>query len=129
VAIDWAVVGIGWIGWEIGMLVGNPLTHLNSSRAEVRQRDRVVFEGYLEGLRDSGWRGDRRLARLGQTAIWGITPRAPYVSFLADDSRHAWGEQVLGCSVAEFADYHREQVRHPWLDWAQEARELLSVLR
>jgi hypothetical protein len=27
--------------------------------------DRIVFEGYLQGLRESGWNGESRLVRLG----------------------------------------------------------------
>jgi hypothetical protein len=127
-AIDWALVGISWVGREIDMLVSNVLTHIRSDREQVRQRDRIVFEAYVEDLRDSGCHVDPRLARLGQIARSAIRPRHLIAFWALDDDRSAWLERILRCSIEEFADYTRQQVRHPWLDWRQEAQELLEVL-
>jgi hypothetical protein len=66
VAIDWAGVGIAWIGWEIFNTTRSTLLHREVGWADAVELDRIVFDGYLEGLRDAGWRGDPRQARLGQ---------------------------------------------------------------
>jgi hypothetical protein len=130
VAIDWAFVGIGWIGWEIDYLVSHPLTNITLDWDEARERDRVAVEGYLEGLRDAGWRGDPRLARLGQTAGKAIIPESPgWLSLLLDESQYARLGVKLGCSVEELADSLREKIRHPLFGyWEEEAWQLLEEL-
>lgn len=67
VAIDWALTGFGRIGEEIGVTIAVALEFLDVAASQARELDRTVFAGYLDGLRDVGWRGDVRLARLGCT--------------------------------------------------------------
>jgi AcrR family transcriptional regulator len=68
VAIDWAFVGTGAIGEEIEPLVLRSLAFGEVEPGEAHELDEAVFAGYLDGLRDAGWRGDPRQARLGYTA-------------------------------------------------------------
>jgi hypothetical protein len=133
IAIDWAVLGIGWVGWDIKNLVSNPMVLRNSDSRTARERDRVVFAGYLDGLRDVGWQGDPRQARLGQVVrISTPTPAAIYLELCVDESQHAWIEESFGGAMADLCDIAAERERHPpeddWLGWGEEARELLAEL-
>ena len=76
VAIDWVFTGIGAVGEEIANLLAASLIWFEYDAAEVENLDKAVFSGYLEGLRQAGWQGESRLARLGYTTAcalrWGI---------------------------------------------------------
>lgn len=76
VAIDWVFTGIASVGEEIANMLAASLIWFESDAAEAKSLDEAVFSGYLNGLRDSGWREDSRLVRLGYTAAcalrWGI---------------------------------------------------------
>lgn len=79
VALDWALIGIGAIGQEIGQLVAGSLLPPGTDVSHAVDLGETVLDGYLDGLRDAGWRGDARLVRLGYSASaalrWGL--RAP----------------------------------------------------
>ena len=76
VAVDWVFTGIASVGEEIANLLAASLIWFEYDAAEAKNLDEAVFNGYLNGLRDSGWQEDSRLARLGYTAAcalrWGI---------------------------------------------------------
>ena len=59
VAIDWSMLGYGAVGADIGILTASSLTWMEVAGTQVRELDQIVFDGYLTGLRDVGWRGDR----------------------------------------------------------------------
>jgi len=131
VAIDWAVAGTGALGEEIVPLV---LASLFCFAVEMEQActlDRIVFDGYLQGLAQAGWHGDPRLVRLGYTAGSGLRYGIRYLqlitSVLIDERRHAWAEQLYGRPIEEQADHGTAYFRF-LLDLAAEARLLLSEL-
>jgi hypothetical protein len=66
VALDWAMVGTGPVGQELAQLILGALDHLADEAPG--QIDRAIFEGYLEGLHESGWRGTIRQVRSGYAA-------------------------------------------------------------
>jgi hypothetical protein len=66
VALDWALTGIGSVGEELAQLIVGALDSLEA--AEAGDMDQVLFAAYLDGLRDSGWRGDVPAARFGHVA-------------------------------------------------------------
>jgi hypothetical protein len=76
VAIDWVFAGTGGVGEEIANLFAASLFWFEFDAAEAKELDEVVFAGYLAGLREAGWQGDDRLARLGYSAAcalrWGV---------------------------------------------------------
>jgi hypothetical protein len=76
VAIDWAYVGIGRIGEDVGHLLAASLLWNEADIRHVPALEDAIFEGYLAGLRDVGWRGDPLLARQGfalsAVARWGL---------------------------------------------------------
>jgi len=66
VALDWAMAGIEPLGDDLGQFVFGVQNNLPDQPPEVICE--TLFEAYLEGLRDCGWRGDASLVRFGFTA-------------------------------------------------------------
>jgi hypothetical protein len=67
VAVDWAFVGVGPIGEDLAPLVA-VRAPAEMGLIEAPQLEKAVFEGYVHGLRETGWEGDARLVRLGYAA-------------------------------------------------------------
>jgi hypothetical protein len=106
-AIDWAYTGIGAVGEEIGTLVSVGIQFMEVDVAQAVDLDEVVFEGYLAGLHDAGWRGDPRLVRLGFAAtsalFMGIGGAGGCLQFiLADDGKMI--ENVVGYPIDQILD-------------------------
>jgi hypothetical protein len=130
VAIDWAFVGTGAIGEELVPLVLASVAFNEVDLAQAPALEDVVFEGYLEGLRDAGWRGDPRQARLGYTAAslrFSFPELNRAMDGILDESQHPFFEQVFGCTMEESAD-HWAQVRSLCDGLANEARMLMEIL-
>lgn len=64
VAIDWSYVGPAVIGAELSQLVVASVA-LTDSRQDLRSLEAAAIDGYIAGLRDSGWSGPERDVRLG----------------------------------------------------------------
>jgi hypothetical protein len=103
--VDWSYAGIAAIGEELVPLVGATLLFGDAEADHTQELDQIVFDGYVQGLRDAGWEGDPRLARLGYLA--GLSIRytlgamAEGLVLVFDESRHAQIEQVWGRPVEE----------------------------
>ncbi|MGB9376862.1 MAG: hypothetical protein WCB04_05030 [Mycobacteriales bacterium] len=125
VLLDWAFVGVGAVGEDAGNLVPDsvwdgfvPLSGL----PELAER---VWSGYLAGLREAGWTGDERLARLGFTAAGAVK-----YAWLAEHSIR----RLRAGELTSYGGYSRltvdelfntyAGVLHLLLDWADEARRL-----
>ena len=65
VAIDWSFLGTAAVGEELASLVCMSVTIGGDHADRVRDLGELAFACYLEGLREAGWSGDARLARLG----------------------------------------------------------------
>src|SRR5439155_4390297 len=68
VAVDWAYSGIGAVGEEIAPLVWGSLGFRDVPIEQAQELEALVFNSYLDGLRDAGWNGDARLVRFGYAA-------------------------------------------------------------
>jgi hypothetical protein len=129
VAVDWGSTGIGVIGEELAVLVTQTVYWFNGVRPEqVWELDQLVFDGYLQGLREVGWRGDATLARLGYTLA--VTLRTGLGIFIIewtarDETLRLWLERIMGHSIEEIADMFRV-LRAYLIDCADEARRLLT---
>jgi hypothetical protein len=128
VAIDWADVSQGAIGEEIVPLVLATLQFAEIDPAKVAELGRIVFEGYLGGLCDSGWQGDPREVRLGYAAgairhaLAGFTDA---LLVMLDEEHYAYWEQAYGCPLEEVADRFAQNRRFVFC-LLEEARELLD---
>ena len=106
VAIDWAFMGTGAIGEELRPLVIHSVLFFEVEAEKLPELDAIAFDGYLTGLREAGWRGDGRMARLGytaSTALGGLL-QGTNISILTDESRRARWEQVMGRPMEQVAD-------------------------
>jgi hypothetical protein len=107
VMIDWAFVGSAALGEEIAPLVAASLNFLDFDIAQAKALDQVVFEGYLEGLREAGWRGEPSAVRSTYAAASilryciGVSGVAHMV---ADESQRGLLEQIFGHPLEELVD-------------------------
>jgi hypothetical protein len=63
--IDWGFVGRGAVGEDVGNVVPDSAFDFFLDADDLPQLERVVFDGYVRGLRHGGWREDPRLVQLG----------------------------------------------------------------
>jgi hypothetical protein len=78
IALDWEWAGIGTLGEDLAPLVAGSLCMADTTAGNGRRLDAVAFTGYLDGLRDAGWRGDEAQVRFAYCAatalrygLWG----------------------------------------------------------
>ena len=130
VLIDWAFVGSATPGEEIAPLVAGSLNFLEIDTAQAHTLDQIVFAGYLEGLRSTGWHGDPRIVRFAyaiesvlkySVGVYGIA------FMVADESQQPLLEQMFGHPVEELVDVWASTLRF-LTKLADEARELASQL-
>ncbi len=62
-AIDWEGAGLAAIGMDAALILLYSIYKMDENSAP--DLDQALFQGYLEGLRAIGWRGDPRMVRLG----------------------------------------------------------------
>jgi hypothetical protein len=131
VAIDWFFVGIGVIGQEIAPLVSQS-AFFRAGEVDTVDRvwelDATVCDGYLQGLRDAGWRGDGRTARLGYALVAPmriISYLQPVLRSLVDENQRARTEMLFGHTLEDQAAWQAECFRF-LLALADEARGLLD---
>jgi hypothetical protein len=92
--------------------------------------ERAVFDGYVEGLRETGWRGDPRMARFGYCAasVRRYISYTPHVlSILTEESQRVHWAESLRCSPEEVVNHLATFYRFV-LVLGQEALELLDEL-
>jgi hypothetical protein len=99
VAIDWGYAGMAPLGAELAPLVGVASGLAGVPSSQLKELDRACFEGYLQGLRESGLTPDARQVRLGYT----LTVLLRY---------------VLGATVGEVlpALLESEELRQRWAE-------------
>jgi hypothetical protein len=131
VAIDWALAGRGAVGEEIVSLVLASFIFDEVGLDKAQALEEIVFEGYLEGLRDAGWRGDPRQVRLGYAAAASLRYRfndvGRWLAVILDEDLHAMLEHTMGRPIGEVFD-QAAQVDRFSDGLAEEARELMDIL-
>jgi hypothetical protein len=65
VFLDWAFVGDGALGEDVGNLVPDSVFDLLLPHDLLDELDTRLTRAYVAGLREAGWNGDERLVRLG----------------------------------------------------------------
>jgi hypothetical protein len=132
VAIGWAYTGTGAVGEEPVPLVAASLIVRAVTMDEALELDKMVFDGYLKGLREAGWAGDQKSARLGYAAAsamrYSFIFARQWVNLAQDESLGARWERTIGISMEEWADVARELTRF-LLGLADEARGLVDSLQ
>lgn len=128
VFLDWAFVGDGARGEDIGNLIPDSVFDLLLQPDLLDELDARLTRAYLGGLRDAGWKGDARLVRLG---------------ICASAVKYDW--LTVACLEHAEADEHLDYGRGTTVDaearyaaraaglalcarWAREAQELAGEL-
>ncbi|MET7779523.1 aminoglycoside phosphotransferase [Streptomyces mirabilis] len=126
--IDWAFAGDGALGEDLGNYIPDTVWDLFLPAARLPELAATAYEAHVHGLRESGWRGDERLVRLGMCASavkcdW----LAPLMLARADEARQLdYGGK--GEVVAE-QRYRERGLAFAFLaGWAAEARALAPLL-
>jgi hypothetical protein len=65
IAIDWGYAGMAPLGAELAPLIGVASGLDGVPSSQLKELDRVCFEGYLQGMREAGFTPEVRQARLG----------------------------------------------------------------
>ena len=130
-AIDWAFVGIGKIGEEIGTALSIDLLFVDVAAGDARELSQAIFTGYCDGLCDAGWHGDLNLARFGYL----VTAALSYGLAFCDGVAHALqqpnggviGEAIVGKPINEVVEQYIETL--PFLlDCGDEALTLMRSI-
>lgn len=125
VLIDWAYAGIGALGEELVPLVQATYLWGEVRRGSYQELEKAVFSGYVEGLQESGWRGDPRLVRLGYAAASALrysigTIRFGFTSLLEMGSSPDSSEEGVR-KIREDIDFWTETLCRYIFPLAQEA--------
>jgi hypothetical protein len=129
VAVDWGSAAITTVGEELAVILTQPVYWFNGVRPEqLWELDGLAFDGYLQGLRDVGWRGDPAVARLGYTLA--VILRAGFGIFIVewaarDENTRRFIENANGHPIEETADVMRG-LRAFIIACADEARQLIA---
>jgi len=131
-AVDWAFAGRGALGEELVPLILGSLLFYEVELDQARALEEVVFEGYLEGLQDAGWRGDAWQVRLGYAAAASLRYQfndvGRWLTLALDERLHPIVLQMWGRSMGEILDQAARVGRFSYR-LAQEARELINALQ
>ena len=131
VAVDWAYAGHGAVGEELGQLVVASLYFFEAAGIGPDDLAAACFAGYVAGLREAGWAGDERLARLGFAADAALRTTVGLlrviVPLVAEPDRRPVAEDRFGRPledvVVAWAELWPFQLR-----LAEEARSLLPAI-
>lgn len=130
VAIDWAFVGRGSIGADLNPLVWMSIALAGIGLDKKHELEEIVFEDYLEGLREAGWEGDAQQVRLGYKAAsvrYQFPELERWLALILDESLHAGMEQSIGMPIGQIFDTVA-LMRHSLFGQLDEARELIGIL-
>ena len=129
VAIDWEDVAQGAVGEDLVSLVIVSLLSNHIALSDSLEFDALVFEQYLQGLRDRGWTGDPKSVRLGYTAAcirYGLALVHYIVGFAADEKRRSHHQERTSQPIEETANQWAGVYRFI-LGRTDEARGLIAL--
>jgi len=111
-ALDWAFVGKGTLGEELGPLIQASMEFFEAEGIAAQELEEATFQGYLDGLTDAGWRGDPRVVRFGYAAStalrYGVGTVRLVLPTLLNEQFHARVEELL--------DRPMEEVLEKWAE-------------
>ncbi len=130
VAIDWAFCGRAAAGEELGALIGASLVFFEANPATAAELQARCIGGYLDGLRETGWRGDDadvRFAAFAALALrFGIGAIAPILAFMLEETGRSVVEQIFGRPFEEVIRNMRATMNYE-VQCIVEARRLLEA--
>lgn len=132
VAFDWASVGFAPLGRDAGPLLGSGLVWTEISPDRASRLERRVFDSYVAGLDDAGWRGDREAVRLaylsGLAVDYGGRTLKFIVRMASDPALRSRLEHIVGKPLADILSSWEEYLRFslPLIDEAASIAEKLE---
>lgn len=128
VAVDWAWCGIGPVGADLAILIGNSMILYEADPKIGAQLDEAVFLAYLAGLRAAGWTGsidEVRLAYAATIALFcGVTaPRL--LTIVTHPERIASSKENFGLDIFGFIE-HSVQMGTFGVELGEEALQLMN---
>jgi hypothetical protein len=130
ILIDWQLARISVVGTDPSQIISGTVAFDDLSVNQARALDPVVFERYVQGLRESGWCGDPRSVRLGYTAFAAIHNLFRMLH-VQNALKYEAGQKFLQSKGGHSLDRHIDQ----WIEMfeffdnlADEARSLISIL-
>lgn len=127
-AIDWTFVGDGPIGADAAALLWVSFVFNSLSAERLGALYEPLFDSYLLGLRDAGWGGDPRAARLGYAASFAmrvlISAGYDTLVFLEPDKHHIF-EDITGLPMDVYMAEHIAAVQPHIQRIVTEARRLV----
>jgi len=130
IGVDWAFVGKGAIGNDLGELVGTSMYFLEYEPSEAKTLEEAVFKGYLAGLAEHKPDLDTRLVRLGyliSLAFWQGAMIPGWVAILMSPDARADVEVMCGRTKEDILTGW-VQLNEFCLEGADEARSLMRQL-
>jgi hypothetical protein len=130
VAVDWAWCGLGPVGADAAILLGNSLLLFEGDASAAPALDQAIFPAYLEGLRAAGWTGDADTVRLAYSAsialfcpFAALTWTASFVSTADPD----WIERQSGMDAAGCVKHYVDLAMFA-VDQGEEALRLFNAM-
>ena len=128
--LDWALASIGGLGEELVCLVAVSLYYEGFSAEYAEALDETVFAGYIAGLRQAGWTGEAKLARIGYACgmvLRGLAGVKQDLLLLRDRASHQQLKLTHETeSLDDIARLFAGVRRFRLLKMAREARRLLT---
>ena len=130
VAIDWGLAGARAVGTDLATLVPQSFLYAGAvDPAEISALAEACFADYLVGLREAGWTGENRIARLGYAATsalqYGVLGGNVLAATAGVEERPRL-EAGLGMTLEAFLDRHAA-IQPIVLSLAEEAIGLLAA--
>ena len=115
-ALDWAFVGKGALGEELGPLIQASTEFFEAEGIATQELEEAAFRGYLEGLTDAGWSDDARVVRFGYAASttlrYGVGTVRLVLPVLLEERLHARVEELLGRPIEKVLEKWAEETEH-----------------
>jgi hypothetical protein len=129
VAVDWAWCGIGAVGADLAILIGNSMILFEADPATGAGLEAAAFPAYVAGLRAAGWAGnvdEVRLAYAAATALFcGVT--APnFTAIVGAPQQAEWVRTSFGISASEAIE-HCVQMGTFGVERGEEALRLMTL--
>lgn len=124
VLIDWAFAGDGSIGEDLGNYLPDAVFDLFWAAEDLADLEAACYPAYVTGLRDAGWEGSRRDARLGVVAscvkwVWLLPLMLQRAS---NAEHHAYHRSADAAHLYQ----QRGVVFSHLIDWCDEALQLTT---
>ncbi|MFC4359041.1 phosphotransferase [Halobium salinum] len=107
VAVDWDQLADGAVGENAAALVMLSLVWADFDPRRGERLADVVFDAYLDGLREGGWEGDSEDVRAGfdvHLVLRWLEFVGRHVRCLADPTIHEWLSELMGRPVTEMRE-------------------------